>query len=146
MKNILYTSLVILFVATGCSTEPQAINYGKDVCEHCKMVIADEKYGAEMITKKGKVYKFDSAECLMDFISDKTQKVDTTNAHLLVINFAKPTLLIEAKTAFYLKDKGYKSPMGGNILPFENEMLADNNQITPDAKVLTFSEALKDRK
>lgn len=134
-----------MFAASGCTTEPQAINYGKDVCEHCKMVATDEKYGAEMITKKGKVYKFDSAECLMDFIAEN-QKVDTTEAHLLVINFAKPATFIEARTAFYLKDKGYQSPMGGNIAPFETEMLADNNQLSPDAKVLTFTEALTNRK
>ncbi|WP_017259089.1 nitrous oxide reductase accessory protein NosL [Pedobacter arcticus] len=146
MKNILLFSLFLLFVATGCTTEPQAINYGKDVCEHCKMVIADEKYGAEMITKKGKVFKFDSAECLMDFISEDKQQAQATDAQLLVINFAKPATLIDARTAFYLKDKEYQSPMGGNIAPFETAMLADNNQVSPDAKVMTFDEVVKDRK
>ena len=146
MKNIILFSLFILFVATGCSTEPQAINYGKDVCEHCKMVIADEKYGAEIITTKGKVFKFDSAECLMDLITENKQEGQFTDAQLLVINFAKPTTFIDAKTAFYLKDKSYQSPMGGNIAPFETEMLADNNQVSPDAKVLTFDQAVKDRK
>lgn len=146
MKNILYISLFILFAAAGCSTEPQAINYGKDVCEHCKMVIADEKFGAEMITKKGKVYKFDSAECLLDYINENDQKIQTADARLLVINFARPATFIDARTAFYLKDKEYQSPMGGNIAPFDNEMLADNNQISPDAKILTFEEVVKDRK
>ncbi|HET8829590.1 MAG TPA: nitrous oxide reductase accessory protein NosL, partial [Pelobium sp.] len=139
MKKILYSSLLALWVITGCgTTEPQAINYGKDVCEHCKMVIADEKYGAELITKKGKVYKFDSAECLMDLITEESRKIDTTGAQLLVINFAKPATFLDAKTAFYLKDKEYQSPMGGNIVPFESEMLADNNQVSPDAEILTF--------
>lgn len=139
--------LILLVTAAGCGTTgPQEINYGKDVCEHCKMVIADEKYGAELITKKGKVYKFDSAECLMDLITEESQKIDTTGAQLLVINFAKPATFIDGRTAFYLKDKEYQSPMGGNIAPFDNEMLADNNQISPDAKILNFSEAVKDRK
>ncbi len=145
MKNLLYISLLILLVSTGCSTEPQAINYGKDVCEHCKMVIADEKYGAEIVTKKGKVFKFDSAECLMDLITEEGQKIDTTGAQILVINFAKPATFIDAKTAFFLKDINYQSPMGGNIVPFDNEMLADNNQVSPDAKILNFNEAVKDR-
>lgn len=146
MRDIFFIGLIMIVVATGCSTEPQAIDYGKDVCEHCKMVIADEKYGAEVITKKGKVYKFDSAECLIDFTVENSSRIETTDAQLLVINFAKPTTFIDARTAFYLKDKGYKSPMGGNIAPFETEMLADNNQISPDAKVLTFEQAVQDRK
>lgn len=146
MKNILLLGLFILFVATGCSTEPQPINYGTDVCEHCKMVIADEKYGAEMISKKGKIFKFDSAECLMDFITEDKQQAQVTDAQLLVINFAKPTTFIDAKQAFYLKDKKIQSPMGGNIAPFETEMLADNNQVSPDAKIFTFDQAIADRK
>lgn len=147
MKNLLYTSLLILLVAAGCSTTaPQDINYGKDVCEHCKMVIADEKYGAELITKKGKVYKFDSAECLIDLVTEEGQKIDTVGAQLFVVNFAKPATFINGRTAFYLKDKEYQSPMGGNIAPFDNEMLADNNQISPDAEILTFDQAVKDRK
>jgi len=145
MKNTLFIGLLIGFVASGCgTTEPQAIDYGKDVCAHCKMVVADPKYGAEIITKKGKIYKFDSAECLMDFVSEDNHQ--STDAQLLVINFAKPTTFIEAKNAFYLKDKGYQSPMGGNIVPFESKILADNNKLSPDAKIMTFEEALKDRK
>ncbi|HEX7366450.1 MAG TPA: nitrous oxide reductase accessory protein NosL [Pelobium sp.] len=145
MKNIIYSSLLILLIAACGKTEPEAIIYGKDVCEHCKMVIADEKYGAEIITNKGKIFKFDSAECLMDLVSEQG-KVDTSGAQLLVINFAKPATFIDGRTAFYLKDKQYQSPMGGNIAPFNNEMLADNNQLSSDAEILTFNEAVKDRK
>ncbi len=146
MKNVFFLGFTMFFFVTGCSTEPQAINYGKDVCEHCKMMIADTKYGAEMITKKGKVYKFDSAECLMDLISEDAIKEQAKDAQLLVINFAKPETFIDAKTAFYLNDKGYQSPMGGNIAPFDNQMLAENNKVSPGAKVLTFDEAVNFRK
>jgi len=146
MKNMLFISSAILLLTSGCGTEPQAINYGKDVCEHCKMVVADPKFGAEMITRKGKIYKFDSAECLMDFITEKTHTAQTADAQLLVINFAKPSSFINAKTAFYLKDKGYQSPMGGNIVPFESQILAENNKLSPDAKIMTFDAFETERK
>ena len=110
------------------------------------MVVADTKFGAEMITNKGKIYKFDSAECLMDFINDEDHKTQSKDAQLLVINFAKPATFIDAKNAFYLKDKGYKTPMGGNIVPFESEILADNNKLSPDAEILTFDVAKEERK
>ncbi|WP_442795064.1 nitrous oxide reductase accessory protein NosL [Pelobium manganitolerans] len=145
MKNIIYSLMMLTALFTGCgSSEPQAINYGKDLCEHCKMAIADEKYGAELITKKGKIFKFDSAECLMDYVNDNQEQKD--GAKLYVINFAQPTNFIDATTAFYLIDKEYQSPMGGNIAPFATEMHADNNMISPDAKILSFEQALASRK
>ena len=145
MKNV----LVILLMAvtlTSCTTEPEPINFGKDICEHCKMVISDEKFGGELITEKGKIYKFDSAECLVDYKKENSSKLDGEKTQFLVINFAKPGDFIPAKESFYLNDKYYQSPMGANIVPFETRMLAENNTMSPDAKVLTWEELLASRK
>ena len=60
---------ILLLLISSCNTEPQKINYGKDLCEHCKMTIMDKKFGAELITKKGKTMKFDSGECTCYFTS-----------------------------------------------------------------------------
>ena len=44
---------------SSCSTAPQPIRIGQDNCDFCKMTISDNRFGAEIITKKGKVYIFD---------------------------------------------------------------------------------------
>ena len=45
----------------------EEINYGVDACAYCKMNIVDPKFGAELITKKGRVYKFDAIECMVNY-------------------------------------------------------------------------------
>ena len=59
--------LVILFILASCSIEKSEIRYGEEVCDHCHMVIIDSRYGSELLTDKGKAYKFDAIECLIRF-------------------------------------------------------------------------------
>ena len=49
--------VVLLLIFTSCNVGPQAINYGSDGCHFCKMTIVDKVHAAEIVTKKGKVYK-----------------------------------------------------------------------------------------
>jgi copper chaperone NosL len=57
---------LIAFLLIGCNPKAEKINLGKDQCAECKMTIVDPKFGAEIVTKKGKVYKFDDTHCIAD--------------------------------------------------------------------------------
>jgi copper chaperone NosL len=144
MKKI---ALLMLLPAllVSCSREPEPINYGKDACDHCKMTIMDNKYGAEIVTSKGKVIKFDAAECMVDFLKDDTEKLSNKDNLFLTVNIASPGTLIDARKAFFLNDKAFKSPMGANLASFESRQLAENNLQSPDGKILTWEELLKTR-
>lgn len=110
--------IIILFV--GCSKEPKPINYGEDECEFCKMLVMDKRYGAEMVTAKGKIYFFDSIECLIGYIEN--QKMSKDDYHSLwVSNYSDPGNIIDAQNAVYLKNDSLRSPMGLNVLAVENE-------------------------
>mgnify|MGYP001555064952 CR=1 FL=1 len=120
--TLAFTFLVFL---SACNTEPQPINYGKDICENCTMTIMDKKFGAEMVNKRGKAVKFDSGECMLgyckadnNFIADKT----------LMVNYANPGELIDAKTAFYLHGGTINSPMGGQLAAFKTREEAEKFQ------------------
>jgi copper chaperone NosL len=107
---------VILF--THCHRGPEAINYNKDECAHCLMIITDPKFGSELVTEKGKIYKFDSIECLADYISIERE----FNAETLWISdYANPNTLIDAKTAFFIVSPKMESPMSMNIGGFKNK-------------------------
>ncbi len=58
MKKIvlLFSSL---FMIACVSNEPKPIKLNVDTCEFCKMTISNGKFGAELLTKKGRYYKFD---------------------------------------------------------------------------------------
>jgi len=113
-------SLLLLIVFVSCQVKPEPLQFGVDACYACKMTLMDDRFGAEMVTKKGKVYKFDDVNCLLGvYHSDFESQQDI--AHLLVVNFAKPTQLIDATNSWYLKSDSIRSPMASGIAAFATE-------------------------
>ena len=55
IKKAIIIPVVLVGFLTGCSTEPLPIRYGQDNCDFCKMTISDHRFGAEIVTKKGKI-------------------------------------------------------------------------------------------
>lgn len=99
MRIIAATLLISLL---SCKAEPEPLRYGEDACHTCKMTLMDKKFGAELVTKKGKVYKFDDVNCMLTFYN--SGEIDSREfAYRLVVDFSQPTTLIEAADAFYLK-------------------------------------------
>ncbi len=114
MMNIILITVSLLL---GCSKEISPIDYGKDQCAHCRMTIVDKKYGSEIVTSKGKVYKFDAAECTINYILDnKAEESDLEM--ILVTDLAQPEKFIDARTASFLISNKLRSPMGENISSF----------------------------
>ena len=72
IKNIILVLSLITILISACSKGPQPINYGEDECEFCKMMVMDKRYGAELVTDKGKIYFFDSIECLVGYLDNKS--------------------------------------------------------------------------
>jgi copper chaperone NosL len=53
LSAVLTTSLVLFFFAS-CTSRPEPLKIGSDVCHLCKMGVADTKFGSEIITIKEK--------------------------------------------------------------------------------------------
>jgi copper chaperone NosL len=81
------------------------------------MTIMDSKYGCELVSKKGKIFKFDDLSCMVKYMKINGE-TSTDFAHIVVNQFDKPGELIETSTAFFLKSPKYQSPMMGNIASF----------------------------
>jgi len=117
-KFFLLPIIALLFIS--CSKGPEKINYGEDHCMNCEMTIMDKRYGAEIVTVKGKVYKFDSVECLVEFL--KQGKVSTENVNLVLVTpFNHPEQLVDAGTSRILHSKNLPSPMGKYLTAFKDE-------------------------
>jgi copper chaperone NosL len=84
------------------------------------MTLMDDKFGAEIVTKKGKVYKFDDVNCMLGFYHSDFEEQGNM-AHLLVINFAQPNQLIDATNSWYLKSELIRSPMASGLAAFATE-------------------------
>lgn len=123
MKKTIFITLVIYLSA--CNNEPVKINYGKDLCELCKMTIMDKKFGAELVNNKGKAIKFDSGECMVNYM--KTDK-SFEAAQILIVNYVIPEELLEAEKAFFLHGGNVNSPMGGQLAAFKTREDAEKYQ------------------
>lgn len=122
--------VLVLTAASACSPQPQPIAWGEDVGDFCRMVIVDQRYGAELVTNRGRVYKFDSVECLAGFLLAMD---DTGAVHSLwVTPFQSPGDLIRIEDAIFLHSATLKSPMGANLTAFRTDA------ITPEGLVSSF--------
>ncbi len=114
--------IISLFVFTSCSSQPQPFVAGQDDCHVCKMGIVDFKYGGEILTKKGKVYKFDDLRCMINFVKSNTLE-EKEIAKKLTINFNKPNEFLDVNKSIFLVTPELRSPMGSNAGGF-----ATNNE------------------
>jgi copper chaperone NosL len=123
--NKIYILLLITF-AFGCSSPaPTPINYGHDACDYCKMTIVDKKFGTELVTTKGKVFKFDSIECLAAFTL-KGDVADEDVFGLYVSDFNNPLNLVSSKDVYFIHSKELKSPMSFGLVAVKDSSTAIN--------------------
>ena len=139
-RKVLNLLLISLFAAAlSCSSEPEEINFGKDQCDLCKMTITDIKFGAEIITKKGKAHKFDAVECMMNSLSAGNIKPEDAVGYY-VIDAANPKQLIDAAKAAYLISENFPSPMGAGLSAFRNKTDAEQFQKNYGGELKTWDE------
>ncbi|MCU0446954.1 MAG: nitrous oxide reductase accessory protein NosL [Microscillaceae bacterium] len=105
---------------SACTAQPEPIKFGKDNCHHCKMTLMDTKFGAEVLTKKGKVYKFDDVNCLVNFLNTNELK-QADIAQILVVDFKKTKELIPVEKLFFLNSSKLRTPMSSDIAAFGNK-------------------------
>lgn len=110
----------LLLTLSSCSTGPEPLKYGTDNCYACKMTISDQRFGAEIVTKKGKVYKFDDTHCIVEFLQSKAI-AENEISKIYLVDFTTAGKLIDANTAFLLKSDDLKSPMAGNVASFASK-------------------------
>jgi copper chaperone NosL len=119
---------MLLFISLGtssCKSGPEAFIPGKDACDFCKMGIADLKYGGEVVTQKGKVYKFDDMHCMISFLkAGGVAEKDIAGNY--VANFEKQNDFINTKNAFFTVSPEFKSPMNSNAAGFSSKEAAEN--------------------
>lgn len=128
VRTKLTTAAIITMVfVSSCSTGPQPIQFGKDACDFCKMTILDQRFGGEVITEKGKVYKFDDIHCITSFLrSDNSEK--TKNAGIYLLNYNTPAKFVKSGEGFLLRSSELHSPMGSNTAAFATEAGRDRSK------------------
>ncbi len=131
---------IYLLLLFGCEVSPQPIDYGNEVCDFCKMTIVDTQHATEIVTKKGKTYKFDASECMVNFIND----FEVSKIKLYLTNhYTNPEVLIDATKATFLISKNIPSPMGAFLTAFETRASAEQTQQEKGGQLYTWDQLLQ---
>ncbi|MCP2028428.1 copper chaperone NosL [Flavobacterium sp. HSC-32F16] len=127
-----------LFSCSGDKAVPIKIN--TDNCDFCKMGISDGKHGAEIITQKGRAYKFDDIACMAHYCQEnKDLKIKSYYVH----DFTKNNELIPAETAFYISGGKVKSPMNGNMAAFSSKSEAKSYEAELGANEMEWTDIIE---
>lgn len=131
--------LLSLTIFSCSNTNAVPIKINADNCDFCGMSIADGKFAAEVITEKGRDYKFDDISCMLNYCKENS---DTKIGAYYVNDFAQNNLLISANTAFFLSGGAIQSPMRGGIIAFSNEIEAKGFSVKLGAQPITWEAIL----
>ncbi len=137
MKKVfltVFTTFLLIFIS--CNVEPKKINYGSDMCHFCKMTIVDQQHAAQYVTTKGKQFKFDAIECMLNDL----EEISSENISIfLVSDYGNPGKMTEATTATYLISEEIKSPMGAFLSAFSSKELANKTQQESGGKLYSWT-------
>ncbi len=117
--RILILLLAVLFV--GCTAD-LSVDYGNDGCHYCKMTIVDQQHAAVAVTDKGKVYKYDAIECMVNH----SKETELPFAEMLVNDFNQPGGFLDVKTASFVISENIPSPMGAFLTGFSSTPMAED--------------------
>ncbi len=109
--------LFLLLAACTRATGPQDFAMNAEACDYCRMTIVDPRFKAEAVTAKGRIYRFDSIECLAHW---RTQHAELPHT-AWVTDFTEPTRWIPLEQAFILKSESRPSPMGGFLSAYATD-------------------------
>ncbi|WP_413511765.1 nitrous oxide reductase accessory protein NosL [Myroides odoratus] len=134
----LFAPFIFLLLFTSCTVKIQPIEYGTDSCDFCQMGIVDTKHASQLVTTKGKNYKFDAIECMVHYL-DQTDTSLTAYQHILVADFLNPGVLLPAEQASFIISKQIPSPMGAFLSATQTQEKADKLLTEYTGERYTFS-------
>ena len=100
-----------------CASGPRPLQYGVDACAFCKMTLMDKHFGAEIVTKKGKVYKLDDINCFVRF-QQRGGPSPSEIAGRYLVDYSRKGAFVPAEKALFLQSDNLKTPMASGIAAF----------------------------
>jgi len=130
-------------VAVACAEPaPVVIHYDSDSCDHCRMTISDPAFAAQIVTRTGKVYRFDDPACLAEFLTSK--RVDSSDVHSIWMNdHANPDNRVNASEAVFVVSDRIRAPMNGGAAAFGRGADAAAFQSTVGGQLRSWDDVLK---
>lgn len=121
----IFLMTALLIGLSGCEQGPRDIRIGEQECDHCRMMVSDERFASQLITGQGRQFAFDSIECLAAYVNDGDgQELDI--AGLWVPDFDHRGEWRAAEKAVYLQSDELRSPMALNFSAYADHQTAED--------------------
>lgn len=151
MKRYLSVLLAVVLLLTaacgGASVEPSTppeIVYGEDVCDHCAMIINDERFAAGAVVQTdGDRYEHRRFDDIGDMFAF-AQELEGNSAEQVVTLFVhdyESQEWIVADQAHFVKAASLRTPMGSGLVAFGDSAVAQEQAAAWQGEVLSFDEA-----
>jgi copper chaperone NosL len=132
-------SMVLMVFMVGCARGPQTISYGTDACEFCSMTISDDRYGAAIVTSKGRTHKFDSVECMLRSVMEGEELAGTRVGSWYATSYPTRAKLVDATAVVFLVSPNLPSPMGAGVTAFSARQDAERMQQEKGGEVMDWA-------
>lgn len=120
MKSMIAFILSGLILLSACiNQEPSEIRLHTDECTYCKMVISDTQFATQLVSDKGKAYKFDSIECMAAFTQQNPGMAK--NAKLYFSDYTQHENWMLLETASVYHSEKVQSPMGLSLFAIPSD-------------------------
>lgn len=140
-RGFLGGALLAPLLLAGCGGEqadamaPPEINYGRDTCQSCGMIISDERYTAALVSMDGTTEIFDDIGEMI-----QTVRGDGLNARRAWVHDRNNREWTDATTATYVRGDEAATPMGTGIIAFAANEGAEAFVAEHESPLLTWDD------
>ncbi len=114
------------------------INYGRDLCSECRMIISDPQFTAVLFDTSGENFKFDDIGCMRLYETRNQPEVKV----MWVRDYASHEWL-DGSSAFFVFSKSLVTPMGHGIAAFGSKDNALNFLKEKEGRIVSWEEMEK---
>ncbi len=137
------TSLAVLLLAlsaSACGSGPRPLVAGEDSCRYCRMTIDDPRFGAMVLTERGRLETFDSIECLAGYVSSLA--ATSVPRAIWVADVENPSRWLDATHARFLYGSSLQSPMGRRLAAFDSAADLDDVRRRLGGELMSWPQVL----
>lgn len=121
----LVAALVSLALVGACRRQepwppsPSSMVLGEDACSECRMIIADDRFGAQLHDRSAPVALFDDVGCLRAFVVERSYALEG-----VFVRSFDTRGWISGEHAWVVESGELRSPMGYGVAAFADEASA----------------------
>ena len=105
--------------------------------DFCQMTIVDKQHASQIVTNKGKCFKYDAIECMIHALEDFEEN---SIALYLVSDYKEPASLINALESSFIISENIPSPIGAFLSAFKDQSAVAQVQADKGGDIYNWEE------